>query len=289
MKFVLSTFGVPTAELPLLAPIAEDCDWSMIAVSDHIVHPERISTPYPYTEDGRRRWDAFTEWPDPMVTIGAMASVTRRIGLTNNLFVLPIRNPFLVAKAVATAAALSNNRMTLTVGVGWSRDEFALMRQDFGNRGRRADEMLEVLRLLWSGEMVEFRGRYYQFDRLEMNPAPGAPVPIVGGGISEPALRRAARHADGWLSDWQSAREIVASIGRLRRYRAECGRDGEPMVMASPSDVYGPDAYRRLEEQGVTHLLMQPWDVYYPDGSDLGRRKDSLRRFAEDVIVRCNG
>ena len=289
MKFVLSTFGVPTAELPLLAPVAEDCDWSMIAVSDHIVHPERISTPYPYTEDGRRRWDAFTEWPDPMVAIGALAAVTRRIGLTNNLFVLPIRNPFLMAKAVATAAALSNNRMTLTVGVGWSRDEFALMQQDFDNRGRRADEMLEALRLLWSGEMVEFHGRYYQFDRLEMNPAPGAPVPIVVGGVSEPALRRAARHADGWLSDWQSAREIVDSIGRLRRYRAECGRDGEPMVMASPNDVYGPDAYRRLEEQGVTHLLMQPWDVYCPDGSDLERRKDSLRRFAEDVIVRCNG
>ena len=287
MKFVLSTFNVPTVELPALAPVAEDCGWSMIALSDHIVHPERISTPYPYTEDGARRWEAFTEWPDPMVTIGALAAVTERIEFTNNLFVLPIRNPFLVAKAVATVAALSNNRMTLTIGVGWCEDEFALMQQDFRNRGRRADEMIEVLRLLWSGQMVSFNGRYYQFDRLEMNPAPSAPVPVMVGGISEPALRRAARLADGWLSDWQSAEEIVACIGRLRRYREEHGRTGAPMVMASPNDVYGPDAYRRLEDQGVTHMLMQPWDVYYPEGSDLGQKKDALRRFAEDVIVPC--
>ncbi len=288
MKFVLSTFGTPTAELPLLAPVAEDCGWGAISLSDHVVHPERISTPYPYTEDGTRRWEAFTEWPDPMVMLGALAAVTQRIELTNNLFVLPIRNPFLVAKAVATAAVLSGNRVILTIGIGWSRDEFALMQQDFHNRGRRADEMLEILRLLWRGEMVEFRGEYYQFDRLEMNPAPSLPVPVMVGGISTAALRRAARLADGWLSDWQSAEAIVHSIGRLRRYRAEFGREGAPLVMASPNDVYGADAYRLLEEQGVTHLLMQPWDVYFPEGSTLEQKKESLRRFAEDVIEPCN-
>ncbi len=280
MKFVLSTFMTPVAELPALAPVAEESGWEAVAFSDHIVHPERIDMPYPYTEDGSRRWEAFTDWPDPLVMIGALATVTERLRFTNNAFVLPIRNPFLVAKAVSTLAVLSDNRLTLTIGVGWSKDEFGLMGQDFHNRGRRADEMVEVMRKLWSGEMVSHEGSYYRFGPLEMNPAPSAPIPIWVGGISEAALSRAARIGDGWLSDWQSSEEILSSVASVRRQRLALGRSEHFDVMATPSDAFDVAGYQWLEAGGVTHILFQP----YAHDAPLAEKQDVLRSFGQQVI-----
>lgn len=286
MKFVLSTSFSSVAHLTALAPVADRCGWHAMSFSDHVVNPERIDTPYPYTEDGSRRWQPFTDWPDPWVTIGALAAITEQLRFTNNIFVLPMRNPFLVAKAISTAAVISNNRVTPAFGVGWSGDEFALLQQEFRSRGRRTDEMLEIMRLLWTGEMVAYEGEYYQFERLEMNPAPTAPIPIWIGGISEPAMRRAARLADGWVSDLQSSAEIADCIGRIRSWRRDYGRDHEPFeVMATPSDAWDVDGYRRLEDAGVTHILTMPWALYHGETEDLQLKQDGIRRFADEVIA----
>ncbi|MFT5482348.1 MAG: putative F420-dependent oxidoreductase [Halieaceae bacterium] len=266
-----------------LAPVADACFWNAISFSDHVVHPEEISTPYPYTEDGQRRWPAFTDWPDPWVTIGALAATTQQIRFTNNVFVLPMRNPFMAAKAIGTAAVLSHNRVTLTIGVGWSPDEFAIVEQSFTNRGKRTDEMIEILKLLWSGEMVAFDGKYYQFDRLEMNPAPTAPIPIWVGGISDAALRRAARLGDGWLTDLQSSEDIVKSIDKINQYRVEYGRDHLPFdVMATPVDAWTASAFSKLEEKGVTHIMTLPWLFYHGETNDVELKKDGIKRYAEE-------
>ncbi len=272
-------------ELIALARAAEESGWYGISFSDHIVHPERISNPYPYTDDGRRRWEAYTDWPDPWVAIGACAAVTQHLQFTNNVFVLPIRNPFLVAKSVATAAALSGDRVTLTIGVGWSEDEYALMGQDFHSRGKRCNEMIEILRLLWSGEMVEFKGEHYAFERLEMNPAPSSAIPIWVGGISTAAHRRAARLGDGWLSDLQPTQEILESVAAIHAYRVEYGQTEAPFsVMASASDAWDVEGYRRLRDGGVTHLLTMPWVFYHGENAALEQKIDGIRRFAADIF-----
>jgi probable F420-dependent oxidoreductase len=217
--------------------------------------------------------------------IGAMATVTKRIKFTQNIFVLPMRNPFLVAKAVGTAAVVSDNRVILTVGVGWSKDEFQLMQQDFHTRGKRCDEMITVMRKLWTGEMVEHHGEHYDFDRLEMNPSPSGYIPIWTGGISEPAFKRAARLADGWLSDLQSSAEIIDCIKKIKAYQKDYGREGHPLsVMATPNDAFDIDSYRRLEDEGVTHILTQPWAFYYGDSEKLQDKLDGVRRYADDII-----
>jgi probable F420-dependent oxidoreductase len=285
MKFVISTSFSSVSHLTKLAPVADTHGWHAMSFSDHVVNPATINTPYPYTEDGTRRWQSFTDWPDPWVMIGALAAITTRLRFTNNIFVLPMRNPFLTAKAISTAAIISNNRITPAIGVGWSKDEFQLMQQDFTTRGKRTDEILEILRLLWTGKMVEYQGKHYQFEPMEMNPAPTEYIPIWIGGISEPAMRRAARLGDGWVSDLQSSEDIIHSIEKIQSWRKELGRENEPFeVMATPNDAYDVDGNKRLENAGVTHILTMPWPFYHGETDDLDKKIDGVKRYADDII-----
>jgi probable F420-dependent oxidoreductase len=289
MHFVISTSFSSVADLKKLAITADSFGWEAMSFSDHVVNPEKLNTPYPYTENGERRWQPFTDWPDPWVMIGALASITTKLKFTNNIFVLPMRNPFLVAKAISTAAIISDNRVIPAIGVGWSKDEFELLQQDFHTRGKRADEMIEIMRLLWTGELVEYQGNHYQFPPLEMNPAPSAYIPIWVGGISDAAMRRAARIGDGWVTDLQTSEDILASIAKIQQYRREHGREDRPFsVMATPSDAFTPDAYRRLEDGGVSHILTQPWPFYHGDTQDLDKKIDGIKRYADDYIAAVN-
>lgn len=283
MKFVVAAAFQPLDHLIPLAQVAEEAGFEALTFSDHVVYPETLDTPYPYTEDGSRRYDETSVFPDPWVVIGALAAVTTRLRFTNNVFVLAMRNPFLAAKAISTAALMSNDRVTLTIGVGWSRVEFELMGQSFRNRGRRTDEMIDVMRKLWTGELVEHHGEFYDFEPLRMSPAPAARIPIWVGGISDPALRRASRN-DGWISDLQPTSDIIASIEKIRKWRTATGRDEPFDVMASANDAYDVDGYRRLGDAGVTHILTMPWAIHHGLTDDLSKKVDGTRRFADDVL-----
>lgn len=285
MKFVTSlAFSDPT-HFCEIARAADACGWDGIVVSDHVVHPEKIESRYPYTRDGSTRWQAPAPWPDPWVAVGAMAAVTERIRFTTGIYVLPLRNPFVVAKAVSTAAVMSGDRVTLGVGVGWMKDEFDLLDQSFRNRGRRMDEMIEVMRTLWAGGMVEHHGEHYDFGRLQMSPAPKARIPILIGGLSEPALRRVGRLGDGWISDIHTTQELREIVAKIRAYRDEYGRADAPLeIVAACSDAFEADDFRRLEDVGVTHLQTMPWLVYGASSDSLEDKVDGIRRFANDVI-----
>lgn len=290
MKFVLPmAFSDPTHGCEM-ARAAELNGWHAMAVSDHVVHPDTIRSPYPYTPDGTPRFSADTPWPDPWVLIAAMAAVTSELRFLTNVYVLPLRNPFVVAKAVGTAAVLSGDRVALGIGMGWMEEEFELLEQPFRARGKRADEMLEVMRKLWSGESVEHRGEFYRFDPVRMLPAPRAPIPIYVGGTSDAALRRVARLADGWVSDLHSTAELARFIQRIRDLRAQHGRaDADLTIVASVTDAFDVAGYRRLEEVGVTHLMTLPWVFYGGSTHSLAEKKDGIARFADDVIARMSG
>lgn len=286
MQFCFSvTFSAPE-ELVTLARAGDEAGWSTLTVSDHLVNPVTTRSPYPYTKDGSRRWEMGTPWPDPWVTIGHLAAVTERIRFLTTVYILPARTPVHVAKQVGTAAVLSGNRVDLGVGMGWMEEEFELMGVPFSKRGRRADEMLELLPRLWSGEVVEHHGEHFDVPPLEMLPAPTAPVPIIVGGLSEVALRRAARH-DGWVSDLHTLDELRDLRSRLDRYRAEAGRADRPFSMyASVKDAWDLDGYRRAADAGVTHLVTMPWLFYAGADADLAGKVEGIQRFAEDVIAR---
>jgi len=273
--------------LPPLARAAEEAGIDSFAISDHVVHPETISSRYPYADTGERYWDAATPWPDPWVTVGALAATTDRLKFFTNVFILPARNPFLVAKAVGTAAVLSGNRVALGIGVGWMREEFELLGQEFSGRGRRTDEAVEILRLLWTGKPVEYRGACFEFPPTSMSPVPTAPIPIYGGGLSKAAFRRAARLLDGWIAVIHSTEELAAMIRELRRLRDEYGRGDRPFeIIGTANDAFGVDGYRRLEEIGVTTVLTLPWIFYGADPTSVVEKCDAVRRFGDDVISR---
>ncbi|MBA3283169.1 MAG: TIGR03619 family F420-dependent LLM class oxidoreductase, partial [Acidimicrobiia bacterium] len=194
MRFSIATAYIDPAELVPIARAADEAGYHALALADHVVNLETLATPYPYTDDGQRRWDPFTPWVDPWVTIGALGAVTERLRFFTNVYVMPMRDPFTVAKQVATASVLSGGRVSLGVGMGWCEEEFDLLGEPFGRRGARADEMLTLLADLWTGGWVEHHGEFYDVPRLEMTPAPPGPVSVYVGGMSGPAIRRAARH-----------------------------------------------------------------------------------------------
>jgi len=287
MKFVVSVAFSQPSQYCTLARAAEEAGFDAVAVSDHVVHPKEIASPYPYTADGSLRWEPFTPWPDPWVAIAAMAAVTERLRFLTSVYVLPMRNPFVVAKAVGTAAVMSDNRVALGIGVGWMKDEFLLLGEDFHNRGRRTNEMIEVLRKLWGGGWVEHRGRFYDFGPLEMSPVPTEEIPIYVGGVSEAALKRAAWLGDGWLSDMHTTEEFAMIIAELRDYRADSERAGLPFsVYAAATDAFDADGYRRLEGVGVTHAMTMPWIFYGGPTDALDVKVDGIKRFGDDVIAK---
>jgi probable F420-dependent oxidoreductase len=279
----------PADHLLPMARAAEANGFDTIALPDSVFYPQQVSADYPYTGDGARFWTPETPFVDPFVGLSAMIAVTERIEFTTNVVKLPIRDPLLVAKQLSSMAVLSRNRVSLGVGLSWMPEEFAWTHTDMRTRGKRADEMIEILQLVCAGDgpqWVEYHGRFYDFDPLMISPAPDAPVPLVVGGLSEPGLRRAARLADGWISVQNSEAEISDAIDQLDRYRHEYGRDHLPFsVNALCTDVFDLDGYRRLGERGVTELQCVPWYFTGKDPDDLGNRVDSLKWWADEVIA----
>lgn len=267
-----------------MAVVSEESGYDGVCVADHLFHPRELKSKYPYSSDGTPRFKPDDPWPDPWVTIGAMAAVTQRIRFTTNIYIAPARDLFTVAKAVSTAASISDNRVSLGMGMGWMREEFEQTGQDFDNRGRRADEMIAVLRKLWAGGYVEHHGAYYDFDALRIDPVPSEPIPILIGGESPAALRRATQLADGWIGldyDVQGAEEVVTKI---RERRARGPRADEPLelILAIKAKL-DRDTCARLTEIGVSGLMVAP-AMFSRDRSEQGRL-ESVRRYAEDVIA----
>lgn len=285
MRFIAALAFTDPGQYLEVARTADACGLDALALSDHVIVPETFGSPYPYSADGRPPFDAATPWPDPWVAIGAMAAVTTRLRFMTNVYVLPARHPMIVAKAVGTAAVLSENRVVLGIGVGWMREEFEVLGEDFTNRGRRTDEAIEVMRTLWKGGMVSYAGAHYRFDSLTMVPAPTRPVPIYVGGESKPALRRAARVGDGWISTLRSYEELRGLIAQVQAFRADCGRaDTEFDFVVSCTGAFDLDGYRRLADLGVTSVLTMPWALYGGEPALLATKHDALHRFGDEIV-----
>ena len=286
MKFCASLAFTDPDDYCELAVLAEEHGWDALVLSDHVVHPETIASRYPYAADGERPWEAPDPWPDVWVSIGAMGAVTRRLRFLTGVYVVPMRHPFHLAKALGTASVLTKGRVGLGLGLGWMRDEFDLLGEDFDARAARTEEMVQVMRKLWSGEMVEHHGRFYDFPRLQMSPGVPAEVPVYVGGRTRAALRRVARIGDGWIPDLLTLDELSRGVAEIRALRRELGRSESFDVIGAPKDGLDVDHFRRMQDAGVTHLCMIPWLLYGGDTRELRVKQDALARFGDEVIAK---
>ncbi|MGZ4759941.1 MAG: TIGR03619 family F420-dependent LLM class oxidoreductase [Acidimicrobiales bacterium] len=296
MRFWCGTAFMGTREMPAVARMLDEAGYHGVLMSDHLIYPRALSSPYPGTPDGRVFWPPETAWPDSWVMIGAMAAVTEHQQFGNNVFIAPARPILEVAKQVATASVLSGGRVSLGLAAGWMREEFELLGQDFDDRGRRLDEMIDALRELWKGGWVSWKGEHYDIPELMLEPHPESTVPILCGGESEAALRRAARSCDGWVGTAYPLEVAAEIVARLRSYRCEYGRDGEPFdVIVALRDEPSPDLYQRAEELGITGTMCAPWAggdlTRAGDHADLvepaERHRGAIERFAEQIVARC--
>ena len=282
MQFYVSVAFLEYGEAIEVARAADDLGYDAIGIPDHVVNVESLATPYPYTRDGSRRWKPFTHWPDPWVMIGAIALVTTRLRFVTTVYLPAMRDPYSAAKAIGTAACLADGRLELGIGVGWCSEEFALMGQRFDRRGKRTDEMLELMRELWQPGWTEFSGDFYSTPRLEMEPTPPH-IPIYVGGLSDVALRRAARN-DGWIGDLITTDRAIAAVGKIRELRAERGSSMDDFAVLTPlTDAFTAEHYERAEAGGITAILTMPWMFYSGPDATTAEKIDGMRRFRKDL------
>ncbi len=287
MQFSLALPMLPPEHFLPLARAAEDAGYGSIAVPESVFFPEEVSAGYPYTADGGRFWAPETPFLDPFVAIPAMAAVTERISFYTNVLKLGIRDPLLVAKTVSSAAAMADGRVGLGVGLSWIPEEFEWLGKDMRTRGARTNEAIEIIRLVCSGEWVEYHGKHYDFGRLMVRPVPTQPVPIYVGGLSEPGLNRAARLADGWISVANTTAEIAEVAPRLAELRAQYGRSDVPFeIKALCTDVFDLDGFRRMEDLGVTDAMVCPWYFRPGDVDALDHQVDAVAWFGEEIVAR---
>ena len=275
-----------------LARAAEAAGYDSMVVPDSICYPLHATSRYPFNPDGSREFLEDKPFLEPFSLIPALGAVTGTLRFVTFVLKLPVRNPVLVAKQVTSTAVLTGGRLVLGVGSSPWREDYAALGVPWADRGRRMDEGIAVIRGLAAGGYFEFHGEVFDFAPVKLAPVPAAPVPILVGGHSDAALRRAARSGDGWLHGGGDPADLPGLLARLAALRRAEGRDGRPFqVHVISSGAYTADGVRRLEEQGVTDVIVGfrwPYQAG-PDREPLAEKLGHLRRYADSVIAAVRG
>jgi len=269
-----------------LAMAADDSGWDSMVVPDSIAYPRNSDSKYPYTADGNREFLQDKPFIEPFILIPALAAVTERLKFNTFVVKLPIRQPVLVAKQAASIAALSNNRFGFGIGLSPWPEDFAITGTEWKARGKRMDEMIDIMRGLWTGDFFEYHGEFYDLQAIQICPAPTEPIPLLIGGQTEPAFKRAARVGDGWMhAGLGDGSDLGGHIARVNELRREYGRENEPFEIHVISlDGYSVDGVKRLEDLGVTDVIIGFRDPYTMADGPLQPKIDALRGFADSVI-----
>ncbi|MDG1943812.1 MAG: TIGR03619 family F420-dependent LLM class oxidoreductase [Halioglobus sp.] len=287
MKFWQSLAFVEMDQMVELAQFCEDLGFYGVSYGDHLVTTKNQMDEYLYQDSGNILWNPDTHWPDPWVVTAALAQATTHLNFLSTIYVLPLREPLSAAKALSTASYMSNDRITLGVGVGWQKAEFEMTGQDFHTRGKRADEMLEIIQKLLSGEMTEYHGTYYDIPPVKMSPGTRQPMPIMIGGYAPAAMRRACRF-DGWMATSHEEAQIYPLLETLRETREEMGNADKPFNIWTGVQNPGDGTHERLATAGVT--MVNGCNFLDADGrttlSGIDDKKRRLEAFAQQFKLR---
>jgi len=267
-----------------IAQAAEQAGFESIWTVDHVVVPQGYKSAYPYSTSGRMgdgREDL--QFPDPLIYMAYIASVTKTIRLATGILIIPQRNPVVTAKQIATLDALSGGRVDLGIGVGWLEEEFNAIGVPFADRGKRTDECIEAMRALWSQDVAEYHGELVDFDPIYCRPQPvNGTVPIIVGGHSKAAARRAGRFGDGFFPARGASIELFDMVRASAR---EFGRDPDSieLIASVPEKL---EDIPELAKIGVSRILipsspMGGTTTYASTPEDVLALSDILKRYAD--------
>lgn len=264
-----------------LARLAEEHGFESLWTVEHTVVPSGYQSQYPYDKSGKMPGGDEVSLSDPLVWMAWVAALTTRIRVASGILILPQRNPLTLAKELATLDVLSGGRVELGIGVGWLREEFETLGVPFERRGARADEYVDVLRALWSDGATSFEGEFTSFTNANCYPKPVQPggIPIVVGGHSDAAARRAGRLGDGFFPGRFRADQLEPLLATMRTAARDAGRDPDAIEVTAGGGLDAA-AVARFADLGVDRVVIPPL------GFDLGTLERALGEFADNVIAK---
>jgi alkanesulfonate monooxygenase SsuD/methylene tetrahydromethanopterin reductase-like flavin-dependent oxidoreductase (luciferase family) len=288
MRFHFGESMTPIENYIPLAKAAEAAGYAGVTVPDSLIYPQSSGTQYSYTDDGGREFLENKPFLESFIHVTAMLAATEKLQVTTNVVKLPVRPPLYVAKIASSIAALFDNRFNFGVGLSVWPEDYAVMGVPWEGRGKRFDECIAIVRGLTAGGYFEYHGEFFDIPPVKLNPVPSKPIPILIGGHSDAALKRAARN-DGWMYAGGGLDAMLPLAEKLAAYRAELGRQDAPFrLYVSEMGNVGPDLIRRYQDAGTTDLVVAFRNLYAveEDRQPLAEKIDNLNRFADQVISR---
>jgi probable F420-dependent oxidoreductase len=279
VTFPQSEIGTDPEIIRDYAQAAEDLGYEHLLAYDHVLGAD------PSNREGWRGYTHKTMFHEPLTLFSFLAAITQRLEFVSGVIVLPQRQTALVAKQAAEVDVLSNGRLRLGVGIGWNAVEYEALGEDFSMRGARIEEQIEVMRLLWSREVVSYEGKYHRIDEAGINPlAVQRPIPVWMGARADVGLRRTARVADGWFPLGPPDDRMREAVKRLRDHVEEAGRDPASVGIEARLDVgrvpseewiAQTEAWRSL---GATHISVNTMNAGLGSPQE---HVESIRRYKE--------
>ena len=277
-----SSVGVDGSAALEICRRAEALGFESVWGGEHVVLPDAIASKYPYTEDGKIPAEPDTPIPDPLIWLAYVAAAAPTLRLGTCILIVPQRNPLVLAKELATLDLLSGGRVELGLGVGWLKEEFDALGVAWERRGARNDEYVAAMRALWAGPHAEFHGEFVDFEPATCSPRPvNGSIPILVGGDTDQAIRRAVRIADGYFPGEGDHERLKQLIGRLRKASEEAGRDPDSIEINAMFGAQLADPIAGVEQMaqaGVGRIMVPAFFFAGPGGLD------RLSEFGERVL-----
>ncbi len=267
-----------------IARVAEEAGCDSLWAVEHVVVPASYTSRYPYSPDGKMGLTGDEAIPDPLDWLAFVAGRTEKLRLATGMIILPEHNPVILAKRLATIDVLSGGRLMIGIGVGWLREEAEAVGVPFAERGARADEYIEVMRALWREGPASYHGRFFDFEEMKSHPKPvqTGGVPILVGGSSQAAARRAGRLGDGFFPLGLSPENLAPALELMRDEAVAAGRDPDD-IEVTVNATKKLDVAKRYAELGATRFVASARGE-----TDLEAVKRLLGELAEDVISRLD-
>jgi probable F420-dependent oxidoreductase len=251
--------GARRSVIDAVAKAAEGLGFATLWAGEHVVMVDQAESRYPYSSDGQIAVPAAADWLDPFVALSFAAAATQRIRVATGVLLLPEHNPVIVAKRAASLDFLSDGRLVLGVGIGWSREEFDALGIPFARRGLRTNEYVQAMRVLWREDVASFAGEFVAFSGVRVNPKPvrRRKIPIVVGGNSDVALRRVAQIGDGWYGfNLPGVDAVHDRLTLLREFCQDAGRDVKDLDISVALENPRPEDLAALDGLGVRELVL---------------------------------